>query len=303
MPIFDLDLFDIHTDDSDEPVDLLAMGHMRVAGETSVRVTGTMQAPRKKSTISLSLSKVKNAGAGPERAKVADEEVIDWAVGWSIGVGNMGTNNVTEDKRAAVYLITNSAWYRLHRPSETYEEVYQSVVTGVMLVELSSQRAEVVGDVPDVKGIVEAVAKEMRAGAVDGVDGNLPPRNVPAHVKKFAIGHMEALYGQRIDALSRYGLEDGDPRAALEDGRLDMEIDTEVSRQRQERGPPPEMDSRWRVPKEKVHELLYLWGFLQEFGAILKLPPFTLGTLEAALSTGPTIDMALNEVTFKAEDA
>ena len=303
LPILDLDLFDIHTDDSEEPVDLLAMGHMRVAGETSVRVTGTMQAPRKKSTISLSLSKVKNAGAGPERAKVADEEVIDWAVGWSIGVGNMGTNNVTEDKRAAVYLITNSAWYRLHRPSETYEEVYQSVVTGVMLVELSSQRAEVVGDVPDVKGIVEAVAKEMRAGAVDGVDGNLPPRNVPAHVKKFAIGHMEALYGQRIDALSRYGLVDGDPRAALEDGRLDMEIDTEVSRQRQERGPPPEMDSRWRVPKEKVHELLYLWGFLQEFGAILKLPPFTLGTLEAALSTGPTIDMALNEVTFKAEDA
>ena len=303
LPIMDLDMFDIHTEDNDESVDLLTMGHMRVAGETSVRVTGTLQAPRKKSTISLSLSKVKNAGTGCEKSKLDDEEVLDWAVGWSIGAGNMGTNNVTEDKRAVVYLITKSAWYRLHRPSETYRETYQSVITGVMLVELSSQRAEVVSDVPDVKGIVESVAKEMRAGALNGPGGQTEPRNVPTHVKKFAIGHMEALYGQRIDALSRYGVVNGDLHAAAVDGRLELGIDSGADRQVRERGPPPEMDSRWRVPKEKVHDLLYLWSFLQEFGGILKLPPFTLGTLEAALCTGPTIDMALNEVTFKAEDA
>lgn len=303
LPILDLDMFDIHTEDREESVDLLTMGHMRVSGETFVLVTGMLQAPKKKSTISLSLSKVKNTGNDSEKARLVDEEVLDWVVGWSIGTGNTGTNNLTEDKRAVVYLVTKSAWYRLHRPSEAYAEVYQSVVTGVMLVELSSGQAEVVSDVPDVKGIVEEVAKEMRAGVLRGPDGHLPPRNVPAHVKKFAIGHMEALYGQRIDSLSRYGFVDGEARAAAEDGRFDIGIDGETVRQRQERGPPPAMDSRWRVPKEKVHELLYLWGFLQEFGSILKLPPFTLGTLEAALSTGPTIDMALNEVTFKAEDA
>ena len=91
-----------------------------------------------------------------------------------------------------------------------------------MLVELSSRQAEVVSDVPDVKGIVEKVAKEMRAGVLRGPDGHLPPRNVPAHVKKFAIGHMEALYGQRIDSLSRYGFVDGEARTAAEDGQFDI---------------------------------------------------------------------------------
>ena len=317
LPILDLDLFDIYAEESGEPVDLVTMGQLRVLGEATVQVAGTLQAPRKKSTISLSLSKVKNQGEGPEKARVMDEEVLDWAVGWSLGVGNVGSNNVTEDKRAVIYLITKSAWYRLHRPSETYAETYQSVLTGVELVELSSRRAEVTGDVPDVKGIVDAVAKDVRAGLVvdsvgcqGGIEGEdsdnsrrLPPRNVPAHVKKFAVGHMEALYGQRVDALSRYGFVDGDHHGAVEDGWLELEMDTEVARLKEQRGPPPEMDARWRVPKDKVHEVLFLWGFLQEFGAILKLAPFTLGTLEAALCTGPSVDMALNEVTFKAEDA
>jgi len=336
LKIVDLDLFTVyavspdsesdgeHTDS--EPFDLVGLAQQRVSGgEMSVQISGTLQAARKKSTISLSL--VKDAAKNEPPKTVEGEEVLDWVVGWSTGVGNAGTNNVTGEKRAIVYVVTPNVWYRLNRPAEGYKETYQNVRTGVELVEVASRRAEVAGEVPDVSGIVEAVAKEMRSGLVvkvadaeaggvgagsqagaaksDITEKRLPGRNVPAHVKKFAIGHMEGLYGQRVDALSRYGYlamdVDGVDDEQLE--RMGIDLDTEVARMKEDRGPPPEMDARWRVPKEKVHELLFLWGFLQEFGAILKLAPCTLGTLEAALCPGPTIDMAIDEVSFKAEDA
>ena len=69
--------------------------------------------------------------------------------------------------------------------------------------------------------------------------------------------------------------------------RVEMEVvETEVARMKEERGAPPEMDRRWRVPREKVHEVLFLWGFLQEFGGVLKLAPFTLGDVGGGAVSG-----------------
>ena len=59
------------------------------------------------------------------------------------------------------------------------------------------------------------------------------------------------------------------------------------------RGEPPPMSKKFRTPAKYVGRMLYIWGFLQEFGDALQLAPFSLPSLEAAISPGPSVDVIL----------
>ena len=61
------------------------------------------------------------------------------------------------------------------------------------------------------------------------------------------------------------------------------------------RGEPPQMLKGFRIPPEKIHDVLFLWSFIQEFGEILRLPPITFSSLEAALCPGPSVAITLEE--------
>jgi len=61
------------------------------------------------------------------------------------------------------------------------------------------------------------------------------------------------------------------------------------------RGEPPQMLKGFRIPTEKIHDVLFLWSFIQEFGDILRLPPITFSSLEAALCPGPSVAITLEE--------
>jgi hypothetical protein len=284
LPIKNLDLFDIlSASEEGEPVDLLNLGQMRCLGEIAV-ASGTLQAPRKKKKISLSISKNTNKDSDAIVERIHGEEILDWAVGWSTGAGSPG-------QRATVYLITKSVWFRLHTPSSQYADTYQNLLTGLDLVQMSMNLAERTDDSPIVKDVVEAAAKELKStlGAKDA------KVHVPAHVKKFAVSHMEGLYGQRVDSFRLAGTDEIDGLGNQEH----VDLEAELSRQLDVRGEPPEMETKWRAPKEKIHDLLFVWSFLQEFGDVLKLAPFTLDTLEAALCPGPSIDVAINDVATK----
>ena len=79
---------------------------------------GDAASGEEKSTISLSLAPQHPPG------KIQDVEILDWVVGWSTGVGNAGVKNVTQERRAIVYAVTEDTWYRLNTPSDMYAEVY-----------------------------------------------------------------------------------------------------------------------------------------------------------------------------------
>jgi hypothetical protein len=77
--------------------------------------------------------------------------------------------------------------------------------------------------------------------------------------------------------------------------KIEEELLMKEAEENEHRGCPPKMRSDFRVPGEHLHKVLFAWSFLQEFGDVLNLPPFSLSSFEAALYPGPNIDMLPDE--------
>lgn len=77
--------------------------------------------------------------------------------------------------------------------------------------------------------------------------------------------------------------------------RIEKELLMKEIEENERRGCPPKMRSDFRIPGEHLHKVLFAWSFLQEFGDVLNLPPFSLSSFEAALYPGPSIDMLPDE--------
>lgn len=306
LPLEDIQDFEIISAGDGEAVDLLTLGEMRSLDE-AVLISGS------------SCGSLMDAEPSRKYGKVDKVPVIDWAIDFAVG-------------SVQVWVITKHAWYRLNNPTKEYQDVYKHVLDASQTIEEAIDIAEL-QETLDIKQSVSEAVKRKRGKC-----------KISAHVKKFALGHLEALYGQRKETYSMwrmsFGLEEDPDYEAISDDDIpdDFDLDDEEfdieefnneeiekarrkawrknkynvqKKTRQDimdaksyeadrlghenRGSPPDMSVSFRLPGNKIHEVLFLWSFLQEFGDILRLPPFTLRTLEASLCPGPSISVTIKD--------
>lgn len=304
LPVEDIVDFVIISATDEEPVDLLTLGQMRSLNETAL-ISGCL---------------VESSSHSPGgKQTVENVPIIDWAIERSIA-------------SIDVWVITKNTWYRLRNPAIDYEDIYVHVLDAIDLIEAAIDVIEMRHDV-ELKQILSDIVKEKRLKG-----------KVAAQVKKFALLHLEALYGQRKETYSMWresqGLEEDPDYEAISDDDIpdDFDLDEEefdiedddpenferarkkawrrqkyktqkrlkqeiIDKKRLEaeregherRGSPPEMSTSFRLPPNKVHEVLFLWSFLQEFGDVLRLPPFSFRTLEASLCPGPSVSVTIQD--------
>ena len=305
LPRVDIDDFEIMSKGNNEMVDLLVMGELRNADET-VLLSG------------LPVQGIHNGGS-EKMKRIRNEPVLDWAIDRSITCVD-------------IWVITKNAWYRLRSPSKRYGDVYQHVLDGVETIEAAIDIAELQEDVDVKYAVTEAMKNTKGKRKMSAIVRNFAVSHLQALYGQRREKYSTRQESQGLEEDPNYeAISDDDIPEDFEVDDEDFDIDecdTEefekarkkawrrnkynVQKQRDEeimesklleaeiqghegRGSPPEMSTSLRLPSDKLHNVLFLWSFLQEFGDVLRLPPFSFQTLEAALCPGPHVSVMIRE--------
>ncbi len=301
LPQKDIDDFEVVSADSGEAINLLSLGETRISNESAL-ISGILVAGK--------------TGASKQGRRVSNEPVLDWAIDRSID-------------SVEILVITKGAWYRLQRPSKKYEGAYRHILEAVEIIEAAIDLAELQEEVDIQFAVSEAIKKKRGKRKLSALVKNF----ILSHLEALYGGEKDSSHSsQDLDEDPNYeAISDDDMPEDfdLDDDDFDYEeydveefeevrkkawrrekynaqkkikqqlvdaktLEAEIEGH-EKRGSAPEMYTSLRLPPNKVHEVLFLWSFLQEFGDILRIAPFSFRTLEAALCPGPSIAVTIQD--------
>lgn len=312
-----IDAFEI-TSDAGEPIDLLSLGQMRCLDEDAV-LSGELCAAG---------TSGKNAKKNKKLGKLSGEPVVDWAIDmcedvWFVWVITKTAwykllspshryDSMYQNVALAIDVLQRAVAVLYVDGNPDIKDIVESISEDLKNEGLSDSRRK--SSVPvSIKKFVTSYLEAFCGRRKDTYEMSL---------RKAGVWDTD----MEIDAISDEDMpDDFDPedeildeededfdrvrkkawrtvkykrKKALND-KIQMEKDRkrfeEESKAHRERGEPPAMRKSFRVPKEKVHEVLFLWSFFQEFGDLLQVPPFSFHALEAAFCPGPSVSITIDE--------
>lgn len=315
LPMKGIDGFEI-TSDAGEPIDLLSLGHMRCLDEDAV-LSGEIRAAE-----TSGKNKKKNATLG----RLSGEPVIDWAIDmcedvWFVWVITKTAwyKLMSPSRRyATMYQNVALAIDMLQRAvavlwvdgNPETKDIVETILDELKNEGLGDSRRKSVVPVP-IKKFVTSYLEAYCGRRVDTYETSLRKAGVwdtDMEIDAISDEDMpddfdpedEILDDEDFDSVRKKAWRTAKYRRkkALND-KIQMEKDKkryeEESQAHEERGEPPAMSKSFRVPKDKVHDVLFLWSFFQEFGDLLRVPPFSFHALEAAFCPGPSVSITIDE--------
>lgn len=319
-----IDAFEI-TSDAGEPIDLLSLGQMRCLDEDAV-LSGEMCAAG---------TSGKNAKKNKKLGRLSGELVVDWAIDMSEDVWfvwiitktawykllspSRRYDSVYQNVALAIDVLQRAVALLYVDGNPDIKDTVETISEDLKNEVLSDSRRKSAVPVP-IKKFVMSYLEAFCGRRKDTYEVSL---------RKAGVWDTD----MEIDAISDEDMpDDFDPEDEMLDeededfdsirkkawrtvkykrkkelnDKIQMEKDKkrfeEESKAHEERGEPPAMHKSFRVPKEKVHEVLFLWSFFQEFGDLLQVPPFSFHALEAAFCPGPSVSITIDECSEDMEE-